>query len=250
LKRIWKNKKTILCLTSVLLAIVIVFGGFFIYVQDYYRADFESIEAFVADYDVKKTVIDDGITTFGNEDAPYGFIFYPGGKVEHTAYEPLLTAVAAGDVFVVLLEMPFHLAVLDMNAAEGIVDLFPKIGQWYIGGHSLGGSMAAYFAQSHGDSIKGLVLLGAYSSVDLSDTDLTVLSLYGSEDGVMNREKYDSYRANLPDDLTEIVLAGGCHAYFGMYGEQKGDGQATLTPEEQIQTVAEQITVFIIEGEV
>ena len=100
----------------------------------------------------------------------------------------------------------------------------------------------------HFDDFSGLVLLGSYSTADLSDGAVDVLSLYGSEDGVMNREKYAKYKSNLPSDFTEIEIAGGCHAYFGMYGEQDGDGVPTLSAAEQIRLTAEHIFEFIFKG--
>ncbi len=78
-----------------------------------------------------------------------GLIFYPGGKVEYTAYQPLMAACAERDILCVLVEMPFNLAVFDINAADGIQEQYPEVGHWYIGGHSLGGSMAASYLSKH-----------------------------------------------------------------------------------------------------
>jgi dienelactone hydrolase len=156
-----------------------------------------------------------------------------------------MAALASEGVFCVLLQMPFQLAVLDVNAAQGIAEEYPAVDQWYLGGHSLGGSMAAAYLEANFSEFAGLVLLGSYSTVDLSQTPLRVLSLYGSEDRVMNREKYDRYKCNLPEALTEIVLEGGCHAGFGMYGAQKGDGVPTVSPEEQIDRSADLIFRFM-----
>jgi dienelactone hydrolase len=220
-----------------------------LYVSDYYSADIASIQAFTASDNVKKTVLSEGIISYGENDSGVGFIFYPGGKVEYTAYEPLMIELASKGVFCVLIEMPFNLAVLDVNAADGICEKYPDIKKWYIGGHSLGGSMAAAYIEKHVDGFNGLVLLGAYSTANLFDTPLGVLSLYGSEDNVMNREKYEKYKKNLPLDLTEIEIEGGCHAYFGMYGEQEGDGEPTMTVDEQICVSAEYISDFIFRGE-
>ena len=168
-----------------------------------------------------------------------GLIFYPGGKVEHAAYTPLMEMLASEGILCVLVEMPFRLAVLDVNAADGIPEAFPEVECWYMGGHSLGGSMAASYLASHTEDFDGLILLGAYSTADLSGSGLTVLSVYGSEDGVMNREKYAEYKPNLPEGFTEVIIEGGNHAYFGAYGEQEGDGTATVTPAEQVrETVA------------
>ena len=77
--------------------------------------------------------------------------------------------------------------------------------------------------------LDGLVLLAAYSIADLTDSGLRVYSTYGSEDGVLNREKYEADRPNLPQDTTETVIDGGCHAGFGSYGAQKGDGAPVIS---------------------
>lgn len=60
-------------------------------------------------------------------------------------------------------------------------------------------------------------------------------------DSVMNRVKYDENKANLPRDYTEIIIDGGCHAYFGMYGTQDGDGKPAISNEKQISLTAEHI---------
>ncbi len=162
-----------------------------------------------------------------------GLIFYPGGKVEYKAYAPLMAELSKEGILCILLKMPLNLAVLDINAAAGIPAEYPEIGYWMLAGHSLGGAMAASYAAKHSDELDALVLLAAYSTADLTSGGLEVLSVYGSEDGVLNREKYEKYRPNLPSDVRETVIDGGCHAYFGAYGAQKGDGTPRITREEQ-----------------
>ena len=184
------------------------------------------------------------MTVFAPESPQAGFIFYPGGKVEYTAYAPLMLELAERDILCVLLEMPLNLAVLDLAAAEGIPEQYPEIDTWYIGGHSLGGSMAASYAAEHSEEYAGLVLLASYSTAELGDID--VISLYGSEDGVLNREKYREYRGNLPDDTVETVIEGGNHAGFGSYGFQKGDGESQISGEEQVDMTKEALAKFIL----
>lgn len=234
-------------LLVILIGVALVFGACAVYVSIYYKADKEAITAFSSDFSVPKTVWEDETVVFCPENPIAGFIFYPGGKVEHTAYEPLAQALAENGVLTVLVKMPFRLAVLDINAADGIRETFPEIHDWYIGGHSLGGSMAASYLEKNASHFRGLVLLGSYSTADLSATDLGVLSIYGSEDGVLNMEKYLKNKENLPSDFSEIVLEGGCHAYFGMYGSQKGDGVPTLTNKEQIDLTVNAILSFVLE---
>ena len=241
-----KQKKSILykialCILAILLAIAVVFGA---YVNDYYHTDASASAALQSDALV--TVAEqDGSWVFAPDEPVAGLIFYPGGKVENTAYAPLLHNLAADGILCVLVKMPCNLAVLDMNAADGIAEKFPQVGSWYIGGHSLGGAMAASYAAKHSDALDGLILLAAYSTADLTDSGLRVYTTYGSEDGVLNREKLEANRGNLPQDTTETVINGGCHAGFGSYGHQKGDGTPTISAEEQQQQTADAVATWI-----
>ena len=239
--RLKRKKRILIILTAVLLVVVIIVVGCTLYLSDYYHADMESISAFETDIKVRQELLDDGTLVFDPAGATKGLIFYPGGKVEYTSYIPLMQACASQGVLCVLVEMPFNLAVFDIDAADGIQEMFDGVEEWYIGGHSLGGSMAASYLVDNIDSYEGLVLLGAYSTSDLSDSSIEVLSIYGSEDMVMDRENYDSNISNLPDDFAEVIIEGGCHAYFGMYGSQDGDGNPAITNEEQIRLTAKHI---------
>lgn len=242
-KKIWIIVAAVISvITAVILALVCACA---IYLGDYYRADEDAIAAFTPKKEVERTYFDKDTIVYAPEGATTGFIFYPGGKVEYTAYIPLMEACAAEGIFCALVEMPFNLAVLDINAADGIQEGYPQIENWYIGGHSLGGSMAASYLANHTDEYEGLILLGSYSTADLSDSGVSVLSVYGSEDRVLNQEKYEENRENLPEDFTETVIEGGCHAYFGVYGAQDGDGTPTITYEQQITQTAKEIAAFV-----
>lgn len=232
-----KHRKWILP-TVVVLAVILGCG---FYAADYYRA----VET-DAIWPVTVTVetLEDRMV-FLPEEAEAGLIFYPGGKVEYTAYAPLMAKLAQENVLCVLVKMPLNLAVLDVNAAAGIPEQFPEVERWYLAGHSLGGSMAASFAGNHAETYEGLILLAAYSTEDLTETGLKVCSLYGDRDGVLNLEKYGQYRPNLPEGTVELVLKGGNHAGFGSYGPQAGDGVSELEPGAQIQWAAEEILNLI-----
>lgn len=239
-------KKSIKALICIIVAVAIISGICVWYVSDYYRADYAAVSDF--EYDGTLTVTAaDGNTVYAPKNSDSLFIFYPGGKVEHSAYEPLMKACASKGITCVLVDMPFNLAVFDINAADGICEMFPEIENCYIGGHSLGGSMAASYLADNTADFDGLVLLGSYSTEDFSNSDIEVLSVYGSEDRVLNKEKYDENKSNLPQDFDEIIIEGGCHAYFGMYGVQDGDGTPAITNEEQISITARAIADFINE---
>jgi len=240
-----KKRKALIWCLSITLVFAIIFGGCLVYLSIYYKADTETVDAFLS----KSTVLveeNKKHTAFlPNEKSDVGFIFYPGGKVDYKAYYPLMQTLAEYGVFSVVVKMPFNLAVFDSNAADKVMEEYPDVKNWYIGGHSLGGAMAAAHTSKNEGNFKGLVLLGAYSTKNLSDSNISVLSVYGSLDKVMNKEKYDECLSNMPKDFSEFIIDGGCHAYFGAYGEQKGDGKATLSANEQIYITATHIYQFI-----
>lgn len=242
------SRKAKIVIISVAATLLLLVGVAAAYVGDYYRADNDAIDAYLPLNLIETRITEDGYTAFLAKDALAGVIFYPGGKVEARAYAPLMAELALRGITSVLVEMPCNLAVLDMNAADGIPDEFPDIENWYMVGHSLGGSMAASYVAGHKDEMSGLILLGAYSTADLSESGLRVMCMHGTEDGVMNREKHDGYLRNLPVGTPDIEIEGGCHAYFGMYGEQSGDGEPTITLIEQITLTANYIADFILGG--
>ena len=240
-----RKRKIFIIVISIVLVIAVLVGVCTIYLGDYYKADDEAIGTFLPQGSTWKEE-PSGNIIFEPDNATTGLIFYPGGKVEHASYIPLMQACAEKGILCIIAEMPFNLAVFDINAADGVQKEYPQVENWYIGGHSLGGSMAASYLEKHTDEYEGLILLGSYSTADLSDAALEVLSIYGSEDQVLNREKYNDNISNLPKDFKEIVIEGGCHAYFGMYGAQDGDGTPSISNSEQILQTAEYIAQMIL----
>ncbi len=229
---------------SIAVLVAICFGALNIYAMDYYRADETAQQALEAT-DTINIYSQDDTVVFQPQTTIAGFIFYPGGKVEYTAYAPLMKQLAENGVLCVIAQMPYNLAVLDMDAAEEIQEKFSQVENWYIGGHSLGGSMAAGYVAENSDDYIGLILLAAYSTADLTDSGLSVLSVYGSNDTVLNMEKYNKYKINLPYTMQEIVIDGGNHAQFGSYGSQQGDGAAAITAEQQLSQTVDAIVQFI-----
>lgn len=239
MKKISRKSKFIILFAT----IFVFFCGWYLF--DFYHADVESVNKFLAEKQIEKNILEDKTQVFGSEKAKIGFIFYPGGKVQAEAYVPLMTACAEKGILCCLVQMPFNLAIFDVNAADGLQKKFPSIEKWYIGGHSLGGAMAASYLNKNKEKYEGLILLASYSTEDFSKSDLKILSIFGSEDKVLNHEKYQEYKKNLPENFTEVEIKGGSHAFFGMYGFQKDDGIATITNEEQIYTTSQKIAEFV-----
>jgi len=164
-----------------------------------------------------------------------GFIVYPGGRIDFRSYAPLAKAIAAEGYLVVIPSMPLNLAVLGVNTANDVIASYPQINAWAIGGHSLGGTMAAQFAYENPSKIRGLVLWAAYpaSGTDLSKSNLLVTTIHGSDDGLVNSAQIDDSLKLLPTSTVRVEIAGGNHAQFGWYGDQGGDNAATITREFQ-----------------
>ncbi len=212
------------------LALLLTAAAFLLYAADYYRADETALDALRSDGTVRVTRTGYGWLFDGPSETD-ALIFYPGGKVEETAYAPLLRRIAAGGTDVCLVKMPLRLAVLAPGRAAKVM-AEQSYENWTIGGHSLGGAMAAVYAAGHPEQLRGLVLLAAYPTRAL-DPGLKVISAVGSEDGVIDREKLAAGEQYLPEDVQLCVIPGGNHAQFGSYGPQRGDGTARISPEEQ-----------------
>lgn len=232
-KRMSRRKKWLLAGGIVLLVLAILVGAFFWYVSDYYRAEDVALEVLAQDSTIKEQ---DNLTilspTYPTDTA---IIFYPGAKVEAEAYLPLLDQIRQRGVTCILVHMPFHMAIFDVDAAEEVMEQFPEYQHWYMAGHSMGGAMASQFAADHPDEVDGLILLGAYIYGDYPDED--TLTIYGSLN--QSVEDHIDYTENI------VEIEGGNHAQFGNYGPQKGDLPATISAEEQQKQTVEAIEAFL-----
>jgi hypothetical protein len=167
--------------------------------------------------------------------ADTGFIIYPGGRVNYKSYAPVAHAIADKGYLVIIMPMPLNLAVLGINKANATVKSYADIKAWAIGGHSLGGTMAAQFAHNNPAIIKGLVLWAAYptSGDDFSKFDTEVATIHGTNDGLVSTSQIDESMKLLPKDTIRVEIQGGNHSQFGWYGSQPGDSPATISRQEQ-----------------
>ena len=227
------KKRRMIVIVSIFSVMMILSGAFFWYVSDYYQADEAAISVLAQSSNI---LVEDNLTILTpSEPSDTALIFYPGAKVEAIAYLPLLSQICQSGITCILVEMPFHMAILDANAAEEVFAAFPEIQHWYLAGHSMGGAMASKFAEDHADSVDGLILLGAYLYGNYPPED--TLTVYGSLNQSVE-EKID-YTENI------VEIQGGNHAQFGNYGLQKGDLPATITAQEQQRQTVAAILQFI-----
>lgn len=185
--------------------------------------------------------------SFGPEDAPAGLILYQGAGVEPAAYAPLASDIADAGFFVTIQQAPLGLPILDADMAQPTIDTFEDIDTWAVGGHSLGGAMAARFA-SESDQVDGLVLLAAYpeGGLDLRvDSGLEVVAIYADRDLLATPDDVLGARPQLPADTEFVLVQGGNHAQFGSYGRQPRDEEASISATEQRRVVVRAIIDFL-----
>ena len=227
---------------SALIGLVIFFGNGYPADQNARNAIENPAEGLLVDSSTK------GQIAFMPEDGSRtGIVFYPGAKVEYDAYAELASRFAQNGYMCVLVDMPLNLALLNKNAADKVLERFPDVTQWYLCGHSMGGLAASNYSWHHQNSVDGLILLASRIKYDFSDSMLPVLQISATEDGICTPELLESDDTPLPADYTHVVIEGGCHGYFGSYGNQKNDGVSTISREEQQDQTAESTTTFISE---
>jgi len=162
-----------------------------------------------------------------------GLILYPGAHVDHRSYAPIARELASRGYLVTLVKMPLGLAIFAPDRAEGVISAHPEIRYWAVGGHSLGGVMAARYAARNLGKVQGVGFLASYPADNLSGTDLKGLQTYGSNDTVLNPDAVSRAAPFLPPGTIIQVIDGGNHSGFGDYPTQSGDGVAEISAEEQ-----------------
>jgi predicted esterase len=234
---------------GVILAVTIVLVGFVVWSETPPAPMPEAYDALESDSAVMVSTTDWLVFQPINFNKSVGFVIYPGGRVDFRSYAPIAHEIAAKGYLVVIVRMPLNLAVLGANIASDVIKSYSQISSWVIGGHSLGGTMAAQFAHENPSKVKGLVLWAAYpaSGTDLSKDNLLVTTIHGTNDGLVSNSQIDDSLRMLPVSTTRIEIAGGNHAQFGWYGDQGGDNPATITREQQ-QSQIFNATLQLLEG--
>ena len=220
-----------------------LFLGACFYFGSYYRADETALTALKSDDAVQVSRIPQGGYFFDGPCKDTAIIFYPGAKVETSAYAPLMHRIAEERADVFLLDMPLHMAFFGINKADRIRSAYGTYSSWFMAGHSLGAAMAAQYVSEHLDAYDGLIMLAGYPTRNLHADGFSLLNIYGSNDGHTGMlAKNPQYR---PQDTTEVVIDGGNHAQFGNYGIQKGDGTSDISALQQQEEAAAAIVSFI-----
>lgn len=223
---------------AIIIVIILIIGFVAYYFTEYNHAEESATKYLNGTDDVNVTKIDNGLFLdgYGNDTA---MIFYPGAKNEYTSYLPMFMDLASKGVDCYLVEMPFNFAIFGENEADPIIDS-TNYTHYILSGHSLGGLFAASYV-SHSGKGDGVVIISGYP---VDEIKKPVLSIYGSQDGVLNMKAYNESKSKI-SNLTEVIIDGGNHAQFAYYGDQPRDNPAKITPNDQQSQAVDAILKFI-----
>ncbi len=166
-----------------------------------------------------------------------GVSFQPGARVDARAYAAVLRPLAEAGHPVVIAKQPLGIAFLALPAFDAARSAQPQVQRWVLGGHSLGGTVAAIQADAadadRSAPAVGLLLYASYPAGDVRGSLTTAVeSVSGTKDGLATPARIEASRADLPADATFTVIDGASHAQFGAYGAQPGDGIPTISDEQ------------------
>jgi len=241
-----KKVKKGLIIFSIVLVVLIVVSLIYLGTGNYDSKDLAKAHM-ISDKNTT-VIIENGIEFIPTKPNGTGVILYQGAKVDVSAYSVEAKILADNDYTVFIPKMPFNMAFFGINKADKIIENNPDISSWYMAGHSLGGSMAAKYTSNNQEIIDGLILLASYSVDDLSEYTGKVISIIGTKDMGIDKEKLDETNINLPKDTEFFIIEGGNHAQFGDYGFQKGDNIAHISLEEQLRLITNKMQEYLHSG--
>jgi len=213
------------------------------------NADEHALTALQSDHKATVALGKDIVFTPDRQQPDTGLILYPGGRCDSRAYAPVMKPLADAGYLVVIPQMPLRLAVLDANRVDKIMAAHPSIRRWIVGGHSMGGAMAAAYVFKHpellNDRIKGLFFLASYPSGmhAMPDSALPMTLIYGTHDMITRKSEFDASRQRLPKHTIYTAIEGGDHYQFGSFGNVAVT--ATITREEQQRQVTQALLQFV-----
>ena len=236
-----------------ILILVILIGAVMIFLNQEAPANAINFQAMISDEKVTVSENRDAIVfTPKRDQAKKAFVYYQGANVAPESFAFAARKIAEAGIRVFLVKMPFSLAIFDIGAAHSYPEKYPEIEHWALGGFSLGGASAAFALTNKESRYEALVLYASYTDEkhSLRDKALKTLSISGSNDGLATPQKVEKGKTLLPPDTKYLVIPGGNHTQFALYGNgklQKGDNKAMLPPMEQQQIVIEETIRFLLE---
>ena len=250
------NKKSVkkrshgkLVLIIIVVVILLLLTAFKIYVDNSYQPAYpmETYQALTA-YEIESS---DNVIAIQNPQAierkdAVGFIIYGDERVQRECYLPLMISLADQGYCAYLPTTFGNLPVLNQEGAEYVIRTYKSVHTWYIIAHGKACPPAARYAKTHSSKINGLIYLGGASyQTNLSNLDLSLLSIIGSNDTVLDKNRAETAKVNDPVRSEYITLEGGNHTGFLDTALMRGDTASSLSAAEQIEQTVSAISSFV-----
>lgn len=241
--RMKKSKlKKILGFSGVVILIIATFIFFYLKTNSYHPTS-EALKI------SQKAEVQNDTLVFKGNPKKTSIIFYQGALVDNKSYSIWANKLAKAGYTVYLIKEPLNLAVFNPDKASSIIKA-NKINNYVVGGHSLGGVITSRFAEKRisDSSLKGVFFLASYPDKKGSLTNFNggILSIVGSQDGVLNWSSYQKSKQYLPQQTKYITIEGGNHSGFGSYGFQKGDKKASISNLQQQEAIFQTLNNWLI----
>jgi len=242
-----RNKKYAI-ISVVIIVILLLFAGLKLFIDDEYKAQ-HSLEYYKSKTDSTITIDDNLISTKNeiitkSDMVNIGIIIYSAEKIQREAYIPLMTELSDYGYQCFLPTASGNIPLLNIDGANSVIQNNGSIELWIMVGHSYGADSAARFVSSH-QEISGLVMLAGRGTRASKLENIKILSIIGSEDGVIDFEQYNSSKAKFLSKPDEKTILGGNHTYFADAELVLGDSEASVTVEQQISQTAALIDDFV-----
>lgn len=158
-----------------------------------------------------------------------GLVIVPGAFMDPmayiTRYAPL---VNGGKLKLFVTRSPLNYAPLATNQINSIVTQNPSVKKWYVAGHNLGGEVTCSYAAENQSRVSGLILLGSSCRNNISEKNIRVLDISGSNDGISTPGEVLTSAKDLPSDSKFVEIMGANHGSFGDFNRTlSGDGQVS-----------------------
>ena len=244
-----KKKKTsrVYILLAVILAVILAAVVLKIYLDNSYHPanQIEDLDTQGLNIELSDNMLVVRNPSQGNTKTKTGIIFYQDLRVDGECYLPLMVTLAkmGYDCF---LPVSFgNQSYLNVEGAESVIRKYESIDQWVIAAHGDACPVAASYVKGHPDKVQGLVYLGGSSDKDISSLPVSLLSLAGTNDTVIDQETFEKNMANDPEDAEYQIIEGANNSGFADTVLRKNDSQADISFQEQIETTADRINSFI-----
>ena len=221
--------------------------GFFVYMYFSFSAQGFDKDSIHNDSTVLYHENEEVIRFSTTSDKKIEVFFLQGALVDPQAYEPLGYHLAQLGYNFNIVKMPWRMADRGYEKIASMDSYKNDDCKIVIMGHSKGGKMAAQFVKEFSNQPDALILLGTTHprDIDLSTSQIPILKISGSKDKVAPVSTSAANASKLPSNAQFEIIKGGNHSQFGYYGDPFGDGEATITHEDQLQEMVNFIDDFL-----